>query len=227
MTPKPQLALGLEHRPSLSGQDFLVAPANANAIEWIDRWPNWPAHTQAISGPPGSGKTHLAHVFQARSRARLVTAEQFGRRSVRELVEGSTALVIDDAGETVTCEHEEALFHLLNILRELDKTMLVLSSLPPTRWNITLPDLRSRLSTLPHVAIGMPDEALLYAVVAKLFHDRQLRVDHNVVEYLLTRMERSFTGAGTLVRAIDEAALAEQRKITIPFVRDILQRMIP
>jgi chromosomal replication initiation ATPase DnaA len=85
-----------------------------------------------------------------------------------------------------------------------------------------LPDLRSRLSALPVAAIGAPDDALLQALLLKLFADRQLRIGPEILTYLLPRMERSFLGVRALVERIDAAALALKRPVTIPLLRDIL-----
>jgi chromosomal replication initiation ATPase DnaA len=101
--------------------------------------------------------------------------------------------------------------------------MLLTSPQPPSRWRVQLADLRSRLNTATTVRIGPPDDALMQAVVVKLFADRQVKVDQDVVTFMLARMERSFEAARGLVARIDEAALKAQRKITIPLVRDVLR----
>ena len=81
-----QFILDFEHRPSFSGDDFLVAPANQSAIDWIDQWPNWPAPALAISGPRGSGKTHLSHVFISRSDAAQIDLKGLGTPDIRAVV---------------------------------------------------------------------------------------------------------------------------------------------
>ena len=90
------------------------------------------------------------------------------------------------------------------------------------RWSLSLADLRSRLVAAQAVAIGPPDDGLIAALLIKLFDDRQLRVSDGVVEFLLARMERSFEAARRLVTALDEAALANRRNITVPLARQVL-----
>jgi chromosomal replication initiation ATPase DnaA len=85
-----------------------------------------------------------------------------------------------------------------------------------------LPDLRSRLLAAPSVAIGAPDDALLGAVLAKLFTDRQLQVSPEVIEWLLRRIERSFAGARGAVARLDAAALALKRPVTVLLAREVL-----
>ncbi len=225
MKTKRQLTLEFEHRPSLSGDDFLVAPANTEAIDWIDRWPDWPAQALAISGPAGCGKSHLAHVFMARSGARSVAIHDLDVARARTLVMEHPALVVEDAEAIAGSEHEESLFHILNVLRETGRHALITSRQPPARWSVKLADLRSRLNALPHVAISDPSDGLIAAVLVKQFADRQLRIDAAIIDYILPRLERSFRAVECVVDAIDKAALSEQRKITVPLVRHVLDAM--
>ena len=85
--------------------------------------------------------------------------------------------------------------------------------------------MRSRLAALPAVEVGAPDDGLIAAVLVKLFADRQIVVEHDVLRYMLTRMERSFDAAMRLVDMVDEEALARGRGVTVPLVRSVLQRM--
>ena len=213
-----QLPLDLPHRPALGREDFLVAPANEEAVGWLDRWPDWPAPALILAGPSGSGKTHLAHVFKSRSGAVLLAPERLERAPPRELMGSARAAIIDEAERAA----EEPLFHLYNLAAERGLHLLLLARAAPARWGIALPDLRSRLLAAPVAYLAPPDDALLAAVLIKLFADRQLRVGEEVVSYLVPRLERSFAAAQRAVAALDQAALAAQRPITVPLAREVL-----
>ena len=200
MTGSGQLALDLGHRPALGREDFLVSPCNEDAVAWVDRWPDWPGPALVIHGPAGCGKTHLARVWRQRSGA-------------------TEAAVVEDADRPVD---DVALFHLYNRHAEEGGHFLLTARTPPARWPGRLPDLVSRLTAAPTVAIGPPDDTLIAQVVVKLFADRQLAVGAEVVPYLVTHMERSFAAARRLVAAADDAALAAKRPVTVPLVRDVL-----
>lgn len=227
MTPSgqpTQLTLGFGHRTSLAGDDFLAAPSNAEALAWIDRWPDWPGPVVAVFGPQACGKTHLARVFEA-SGARLMTSCGIAAADPVELAAAGKPLILEDAekalgvgGESL----EEMLFHLYNALKESGGGLLLTAETPPARWNLKLADLRSRLMTAPVAEIGPPDDAMIEAVLVKLFSDRQLKVEPDVVRYLAVRMERSFAAAARLVAAIDGMALGRRRNITVPLVREVL-----
>ncbi len=225
MSAGAQLPLEFDHRPALSGEDFLVAPGNAAAVAWLDRWPDWPGPLLAIHGPAGCGKTHLAQVFMAASGARAVGPGALGRAEPPRLLAGTKACVVEDAEALLGGDLEEALLHLYNTVQETGRHMVMTARRPPARWRVRLADLQSRLNAAAAVEIGPPDDALITAVIVKLFADRQLRVDADVVSFMLTRMERSFEAARTLVAAVDDAALAKRRNITVPLVRGVMETM--
>jgi chromosomal replication initiation ATPase DnaA len=214
-----QLPLDLGHRPALGRADFLVAPSNAAAVTWLDRWPQWPAPALALAGPPGSGKSHLAHVFAARAGAPIIEPSSLTTERVPGLLGGASAAVVDEAERAA----EAPLLHLYNLLAERGGHLLVVSRGAPARWTISLADLRSRLVASPTVAVAAPDEALIGALLVKLFADRQLAVGEEVLAYLALHLERSFAAVQRAVAALDAAALAEHRRITVPLARRVLR----
>ncbi|HEY1384894.1 MAG TPA: DnaA/Hda family protein [Dongiaceae bacterium] len=205
-----QLPLDLQYRPALGMADFVLAPGNQDAVAWIDRWPDWPSHALAIHGPKGSGKTHLAHVWQARSSAVFLVRAPGSDAALPR------AVVLDSPQDWP----EAALLHLYNRLREAGGHLLIVSETPPARWAVSLPDLASRLASVPAVALAAPDDGLLVAVMAKQFADRGLEVNEDVLRYVASRVERSFAVAAEMVARIDHAALAQQRRVTLALARE-------
>lgn len=218
-----QLPLDLGHLPALGWDDFLVAPSNQAAVSWLDRWPRWPGHALSLFGPAGSGKTHLAHVFQARSQAVFLLPGELAADRARSLLGQSKAAIVDDAERVLRMDRGEGLFHLYNLLAEQGGHLLLVSREPPSRWGIELADLRSRLLAAPSAEVSAPDDALLASVLVKLFADRQLTVGEDVIGYLLSRIERSFAAARFAVEALDRAALAAHRRVTIHLARLVLE----
>ena len=92
----------------------------------------------------------------------------------------------------------------------------------PGAWQVRLPDLDSRLRAALSVGIGLPDDGLLGAVLAKHFADRQVRVGSEVIAYLVGHMERSLAAAGEIAAALDQLALSRGTAITVPLARRLL-----
>ncbi|MDE0407273.1 MAG: DnaA/Hda family protein [Alphaproteobacteria bacterium] len=214
-----QFILHLGHRAAMGAEDFLVADSNAEAVAWIDRWPDWPAPALTVWGPAGSGKTHLAHVWRARSGAVTVPPAALTEANPVNLLGGREHLVIDGADGAVD---EFALLHLYNLLAGRGGSLLLTAAAPPSRWELRTADLASRLAAGPAVAIRPPDDRLLEAVLAKQFADRQIEIGQEVLDLLLRRIERSFAAARRAVDILDRAALAGRRRITAGLVRELL-----
>lgn len=207
--------------PTYAREDFVVADGNREALAWIDRWPDWPAPALSLSGPTGCGKTHLGRIWAVQSGAVAMEGTDLDGKSVADLTElaaASPAIVIEEAQHAP----ERALFHLYNLMRERRGSLLLISPEPPARWAIALPDLASRLRAAPAVAVAPPDDDLLGSIILKQLADRQLHAGAGVVQYLVSRMERSAEAARRVVAALDRRALAERREIDRRLAIDVL-----
>jgi chromosomal replication initiation ATPase DnaA len=215
-----QLALALEHAESLAREDFLSGPSNAAALALVDAWPDWPHRTMVLAGPEGCGKSHLAAIWSQAVGARRVAARALEEKTV-PLALTTGSLVVEDL--VPGGFDERALFHLLNLAGEDNAFLLLTTRAAALASGSTIRDLRSRLQALPVVALAPPDEALLRAVLVKLFSDRQVRVDENLIAYVATRIERSFAAARAIVARLDDAAMRLKRPLTRSLAAEILQ----
>jgi chromosomal replication initiation ATPase DnaA len=217
-----QLALALPHAESFAREDFLSGAPNAAALALVERWPDWPDRALLLIGPEGAGKSHLAAIWADIAGARRISARALGGTNlIGTLATG--ALVVEDAPSRLD---ERALFHLLNLMREEEAFVLITARSAPASWNVALPDLASRLRAIPTVTLGAPDDALLRALLIKLFADRQLAVDESLVGFLATRIERSFAAAREVVEALDREALRLKRPLTRALAAGVLNRVV-
>jgi chromosomal replication initiation ATPase DnaA len=208
-----QHALDLPVEPRYGRNDFLVSDSNRAALASIERWPDWPARALALYGPPGSGKTHLAHLWCKEAGATLIAGETLAQPEALPAV-----VAVDNAERTA----ERPLLHLYNLCLERRGSLLLTMRAPPAALPIALADLASRLRALPVVGIAPPDDELLAAVLLKHFADRQVSVAPGVVAYLVPRIERSFAAAARLAAELDRRALAAGRPITVSLARAVL-----
>lgn len=207
-----QLSFDLPAKTALGREDFFVSPANALAVAMISAT-SWPGNKLVLSGPTGAGKTHLAHVWAAETGGRIVQATTLRYDNVPELAQAPIAVedIPNIAGDM---DQQKALFHLHNLVLAEGHALLMTGRLAPKLWQLPLPDLQSRVEGAHHVALDPPDDALLGAVLAKLFLDRQLNPSPDVISYLVKHMDRRFETAADTVAQLDQLALSEKRDIT-------------
>ena len=226
MIDKVQLPFDFEHRPSLSGDDFLVAPSNVEAVAWIDKWPDWPAPVLILYGPTGCGKTHLSNVFIGLTEAVQLTPSIASNVSLVNPSDSQQNFVLEIGNmNTFYNFNEEDLFHLYNDLSLYGGHMLITAETHPVNWKIGLADLSSRIKATQAVSIGMPDDNLIKAVLVKLFSDQQVRVEVDVIDYVTRRIERSFDSARKFVMLADKLALSKNKGINLVLAREVLDEL--
>lgn len=217
-----QLIFDLPAAARVTRADFFTSPANALVLETIDQWRDWPSRKMMLIGPRGAGKSHLAQIWATDAKATVVPAGSLADIDLSRIA-ADAAIALEDADTLAGQPSGEALlFHLHNLLA-VSGTLLMTAVAPPRDWGLSLPDLASRMQATPMTRLEPPDDALLGAVLAKLFADRQLEVPGNLIPYLLARMDRSITAARALVDALDARALAQHRPITRVLAGEILE----
>ena len=214
-----QLLLDLGQRPALGAEDFIVSASNRLAIELVDAYPAWRDRAVVLVGPEGSGKTHLAHVWQLKADAAIVSAADITEAVMAEHAR-RRAIVVEDLDRGLADAH--LLFHLLNQLRDLGGHVLLTARSAPGAWDVAMPDLRSRVRALPVVHIGEPDEGLLRAVLLKLLADRQLMASPPAITHLARHMERSMSMAIRIVEALDRRVWQSKQPVTRDLAREVL-----
>jgi chromosomal replication initiation ATPase DnaA len=206
-----QLVLPLEPLSAMTRGDFIVAPGNARVLAFLDAWPDWPAPAAAVTGPSASGKTHLARIWAAHAGAALTDA-----RSLREPVTGPA--VVENCDSTDGHDHESSLFAML----ERGAPLLLTGRVPPSQWQVSLPDLASRFRAVVAFELGGADEGLLMALAVKLFADRQVLVPESVVTKLIQGLERSPAAIRDFIARADQEALSRQKPINLQLIRGLM-----
>lgn len=215
-----QLAFALPHAESLTRDNFLEGPANAAGLTLVESWPDWPNRVMLLTGPEGSGKSHLAAIWAEQAGARSTSAHILTAAAVPGAL-ATGALVVEDL--TPAEFDERAMFHLLNLAREDEAYVLITTRVPPSAFEVELRDLRSRLRALPAVTLLAPDDLLFRGLIVKFCADRQLSIDETVVSYLTTRIERSYAAARQTIDLLDREALRLGRPVTRALAAELLR----
>ncbi len=191
-----QIALPLDWPVADRDEDFLISDANRAAFDHLKRWSVWPVMATLVTGPRKSGRSLLGRLFVRKTGGRL----------------------FDNAED----HDEEAIFHAWNEAQTSRRPLLIVADAPPPAWQVTLPDLRSRLAATPHVALGDPDDRLIGDLIVKLLGDRGIAVPPEVPAFIVPRIERSYVAVLQVVAALDRAALSHHRRITVAMAKRAL-----
>ncbi len=192
--------------------DYIVSLCNLEAYKAVQGEVVWPNNQLLIIGDESSGKTHLAKIWQEKVGATFLNdGDDFAN-----YINKSSAFILEDI-ETV--KSEEYLFHLINFVRNNSFSLLLTAKYLP---DFLLADLKSRITAMHKILIKQPDDEMLKILLLKQFSDRQLRINNEVIEYILTRTERSFEFVAKLVNLIDQMSLSEKKGITVPMVKKVM-----
>ncbi|MCC8470000.1 DnaA regulatory inactivator Hda [Xanthomonas phaseoli] len=226
----PQLPLALRAPPDQRFDSYIVAPdgllaqLQALAAGQVSDW-------LYLSGPAGTGKTHLALSLCAaaeqagRTPAYLPLQAAAGRlRDALEALEGRSLVALDGV-ESVAGQRDDevALFDFHNRARAAGITLLYTARQMPDGLALVLPDLRSRLSQCIRIGLPVLDDAARAAVLRDRAQRRGLALDEAAIDWLLTHSERELAGLVALLDRLDRESLAAKRRITVPFLRRVLE----
>ncbi len=217
--PRGQLTLELGHTPAQGEADFLVGEGNALAHGRIMAFPHWPDPVTLVTGPPKSGKSHLARIFADRSGARFAGIEDLKSLAT----EGGIAPVIVEDVDRLDYD-EAGLFHLLNQSMRERRPILLTAREDIANWPLATDDVRSRARRAAAYTLELTDDIQLSQMFVKLFGDRQIKVDPKIIGYLVARMERSAEEVVILADLMDRLALAKGTAITRSVAADALNR---
>lgn len=189
-----QIALPLGWPADERQEDFIVSDSNARAVRHLEHWGTWPVMATILTGPRKSGRSLLGRLFARKSGGRL----------------------IDDAD----LRPEEDIFHAWNAAQESHRPLLIVANEAPPTWKVWLPDLKTRLSATPVLALGHPDDLLAAGLIEKLLLQRNLQVPPGLIPWLMPRIERTHVGIMQAVDALDEAALAKRVRLSVKLARE-------
>ena len=192
-----QIALPLQIEGSSGAASIVIGNANRAAVEALSDPSAWPFRTAVLAGPPRSGKSMLGNWIAAQGVA---------------VVDGADALAEDD------------IFHRWNGAQEQGTSLLLITDAQP--WEISLPDLRSRLGAAMQLEIGVPDDEMAARLIESLALQRGLSLADGAADYLVPRAERSFAALEQLVGAIDRLSLERKVPATMSVWRDALDQTI-
>ena len=213
-----QLLLELDYKTNFNEHDFYLSKSNSNAFNLINRWPDWEKKILNISGEKFSGKSHLANIFKLKSKAFLVRGNKIDN-SIFKSLKLYESIIIDDFEE---CNDEEILYSIFNLIDQDNKYLLINSLKPINKIKYKLPDLASRSKNCLYAEIENPDDELLFAIILKNFSDRQINIEKKIINFIISRLDRSYRKIDEFIYKIDELSLKKKKPINLKTIKEIL-----
>ena len=213
-----QLLLELDYKTNFNEHDFYLSKSNSNAFNLINRWPDWEKKILNISGEKFSGKSHLANIFKLKSKAFLVRGNKIDN-SIFKSLKLYESIIIDDFEE---CNEEEILYSIFNLIDQDNKYMLINSLKPINEIKYRLPDLASRSKNCIYASIENPDDELIFAIILKNFSDRQIKIEKKIINFIISRIDRSYRKIDEFIYKIDELSLKKKKPINLKTIKEIL-----
>ena len=213
-----QLLLALDHKKSFNEHDYYVSKSNFFAYSIIEKWPKWEKKIFNIYGEKFSGKTHLANIFKSKTKALFIKANEFNDDIFKKakLFEN---IIIDNFDEKYD---EKLIYSIFNLIEQDNKYMLINSIIPISEINFKLPDMISRSKNCLSAKIENPDDDLIFAIILKNFSDRQIKVEKRIIEFIINRIDRSYSKIYEFIYKIDELSLKKKKPINFKTIREIL-----
>ena len=213
-----QLLLGFDYKTNFNEHDFYLSKSNSNAFNLINRWPDWDKKILNISGEKFSGKSHLANIFKLKSKAFLVKGNKIDN-SIFKSLKLHESIIIDDFEQ---CKEEEILYSIFNLIDQDSKYLLINSLKPINEIKFKLPDLASRSKNCLYAEIENPDDELLFAIILKNFSDRQIKIEKKIINFIISRIDRSYRKIDEFIYKIDELSLKKKKPINLKTIKEIL-----
>ena len=213
-----QLLLNFDYKTNFNEHDFYLSKSNSNAFNLINRWPDWDKKILNISGEKFSGKSHLANIFKLKSKAFLIKGNEIDN-SIFKSIKLHESIIIDDIEE---CNQEEILYSIFNLIDQDSKYLLINSLKPINQIKYKLPDLTSRSKNCLYAVIENPDDELLFAIILKNFSDRQIKIEKKIINFIISRIDRSYRKIDEFIYKIDELSLKKKKPINLKTIKEIL-----
>jgi len=213
-----QLIFKFPFKTNYNDKDFFVSSNNFEAYKLIESWPKWPDKWINIYGPSGCGKTHLTSILKKKINLFSLNSYELNEKTIN-LVDKYDCLVIENYKNDI----EEKLFYsFLNHVKQLNKFLLVNSSISIKNYEIKLNDLKSRVNSFIDLYIDLPSDDLLRVVISKSFSDRQINLSNKNLEYILKNIERSYEKIFKFTKEVDNISLSTGKSININLIKKVL-----
>jgi len=214
-----QQILNFHFEQNFKDQDFYVSSSNENSFNLLNSWPKWNKNFINLIGEKFSGKSHLISIFLKKFNGIKIKSEDINNDFLQN-IKVYENIVVEDLTEKI---NEKLLFTLINIIDQDNKYLVVTSRVPIVELKFNLNDLNSRSANFILSQIEKPGDDLIYALILKNLSDRQISIDKKLIDFIIKRIDRTYSKISDFIYKIDEISLKRKKPIDFKIIKDALE----
>ena len=213
-----QYLMEFDFEKNFKYQDFFVSKSNEHVLNILESWPKWEKNFLNINGEKFSGKTHLVNIFSKKFKSIKFQANLINDDNLKE-IKIYQNIILEDLDYNID---EKLLYSLINIVEQENKYLIITSIEPIVSINFKLEDLKSRTKNFLLQSIDKPDDELMFALILKNLAERQISLDKKLINYIIKRIDRSYSNIINFIYKIDEMSLKKKKSIDFKIIKDVL-----
>jgi len=213
-----QLIIKFDYDQNFKDDDFYVSKSNDHIFSFLNKWPKWEKNFININGDKFSGKTHLINIFLKKFKAIKINSNSMNNNDLKK-IKIHENIILEDLDNSVD---ERLLYSLLNIIDLDNKYIIITSREPIVNIRFSLIDLTSRTKNFLLLNIEKPDDELMFALILKNLSDRQISLDKKLIDYIIKRIDRSYSKIFDFIYKIDELSLKKKKSIDFKIIKEAL-----
>jgi len=213
-----QTIIKFGYEENFKDQDFFISNSNKHIFNLLDVWPKWEKNFLNIIGEKFSGKTHIINIFLEKFKGIKISSKKLDNEFLKK-IKIYQNIILEDLDEEVD---ENLLFTFLNIIDQDNKYLIITTKKPITNMQFKLKDLKSRSSNFLLLNIEKPDDELIFALILKNLSDRQISIEKKLIEYIIKRIDRSYSKIFDFIYKIDEISLKKKKSIDLKIIKEAL-----
>ena len=213
-----QLILSFDYEQNFKNLDFYVSKSNTHVFNLINNWSKRNEKFLNIIGEKFCGKSHLINIFLEKNRGIKIDSNKLNNEFLKR-IKFHKNIILEDVTSSI---NEKLFYSLINIVEAEDKNLIVTSNVSIAKINFTLSDLKSRSKNFTHASIENPDDDLIFALLLKNLSDRQISIDKKLIDYIIKRIDRSYSNISDFIYKIDNLSLKKKKSIDFKIIKQAL-----
>ncbi len=213
-----QTIIKFDYDKNFKNEDFYLSKSNKHVFDFLNIWPKWERNFVNVIGEKLSGKTHLMNIFLQKNKGIKLEGKSLQNDDLKK-IKIYENIIIENLSSDVD---EKLLYSLFNLIEQDNKFIIATSAKPIVNISFDLKDLKSRAKNFILLNIEKPDDELIFAIILKNLSDRQISLDDKFIEFIIKRVERSYSKIYDFIYKIDQLSLKKKKSIDFKIIKEVL-----